>query len=372
MFARDPVAQTLNDSSEREAQIAACEALLADPDLPTEARREAERNRIELMGLDVPPAGGRQSAPLLAGLCATRTAEIQLEAAPDWPRYNPSIAADGDGYRAAVRTASYALTEEGWHRFFSEVSPVRTVNYLAKFDQSLTLTGVEPIAGPAAGPGSHETFEGYEDLRLVEVAGGWYALATVRDHDPARIYEMVLLALDGPRIERVAVLPGPTPGRHEKNWMPYAVGERLRIVYSCGPTIVFDCDPATGTFEELSRHEAPRGAGALRGGSQGVAVDGGHLFVVHDVLTARPARRTYRHRFVRIDAEGRLTDVSPRWSFAGERVEMCTGMARRGDELVLSYGVWDRAVHLAVCSLDDVMASLEPADGQLARPMPRG
>ena len=262
---------------------------------------------------------------------------------------------------------SYALTEEGWHRFFSEADPVRTNNYLARFDASLALTGVEEIADPA-GPGSHETAEGYEDLRLVEIAGDWYALATVRDHDPERTYEMVLLGLDGPRIERVAVLPGPEPGRHEKNWMPYVVGDRLRMVYSCGPTLVFECDPATGSFEALSSHEAPRGAAALRGGSQGVAVDDGHLFAVHEVLTAAPARRTYRHRFVRIDSEGRLTGVSPRWSFAGERVEMCTGMACRGDELVLSYGVWDRATWLAVCSLGEVMASLEPPERQLARP----
>ena len=139
------------------------------------------------MGLDAPPPGGRQSAPLLAALCETRTTEVQFEAEPDWPRLNPSIAVDGEGYRAAVRTVSYALTEEGWHRFFGEVSPVRTINYLAKFDRSLTLTGVEPIAGPAPRPGRHETVEGYEDLRLVEISGRWYALATVRDHDPARI-----------------------------------------------------------------------------------------------------------------------------------------------------------------------------------------
>ena len=83
------MAQALNEPADREAQIAECEALLADPGLPTARRRATERDRSELLGLDAPPEGGRQNAPLLAGLSETRTIEVKIEATPDWPRLNP-------------------------------------------------------------------------------------------------------------------------------------------------------------------------------------------------------------------------------------------------------------------------------------------
>ena len=272
----------------------------------------------------------------------------------------------GTGFRAIVRTASYELTEEGWYRSSTRSGACGRSTTSRPSTPSWASPGSSLSWTNRPGPELHDSMvEGYEDLRLVEVAGSWYALATVRDRNPENTCEIVLLALDGPTVRTVAILPGPTPGRHEKNWMPYSDGERLRIVYSCGPTVVFDCDPRTGALSERSRHDAPPGAAALRGGSQGVAVDGGHLFVVHDVLAVDEARRAYGHRFVRIDAEGRLTHASPRWSFAGERIELCAGMALRDGRLVISYGVGDRSARLAVCSLEDVLATLQPADAEL-------
>lgn len=349
--------------------MAACEALLERGDLPpgvadaVRQNHDAYRERGVAGSLVVPPV---QPAPLLADLMdSVRPAEIQLDVEPDWPRFNPSIAADGDGFRAVVRTASYVLEDERYYRMLGEAGKVQTVNYLARFDGSLELTGVESFIDASEGPELHESMvEGYEDLRLFALAGRWYALATVRDRNPENVCEIVLLGLDGPRIESVTLLPGPTPGRHEKNWMPFVVEDRLRIVYSCGPTVVLECDVATGELSEHSRHEAPAHAEALRGGSQGVAVAGGHLFVVHDVV-ALDGRRIYGHRFVRIDAAGRLTDASPRFSFAGERIEHCAGMARRGEDVAISFGVLDRSARLALCGLDDVLALLEPADVQL-------
>ena len=40
-------------------------------------------------------------------------------------------------------------------------------------------------------------------------------------------------------------------------------------------------------------------------------------------------------------------------------------MARQGDQLVLSYGVWDRSARLAVCSVEDVLDLLDPPEDVL-------
>ncbi|HXP36941.1 MAG TPA: hypothetical protein VN817_04165, partial [Solirubrobacteraceae bacterium] len=58
--------------------------------------------------------------------------------------------------------------------------------------------------------------------------------------------------------------------------------------------------------------------------------------------------------------ELRLAAATPRFTFAADRVEFCAGMALRGGELVLSFGVSDAAAGLAVLALEDVLALLEP------------
>jgi predicted GH43/DUF377 family glycosyl hydrolase len=119
------------------------------------------------------------------------------------------------------------------------------------------------------------------------------------------------------------------------------------------------CDTATGALEVVSRSEAPEEAGAFRGGSQGVEIDGGVLFAVHEVRRG-PRSLLYVHRFVLLGPDLRLAAISPRFTFAGDHVEFCAGMARRDDELVLSFGVSDAAAGLAVVGLSEVVALLEP------------
>jgi hypothetical protein len=142
--------------------------------------------------------------------------------------------------------------------------------------------------------------------------------------------------------------------------MPFVAGGELLIVYRCGPTIVLRCDPATGELQRRAEHDAPDPADDFRGGSQGVAIDGrGHLFVIHEVDRTGTALR-YLHRFLMLDENLSLSAASPPFTFTSDRVEFCAGMARRDDELVLSFGVSDAAAGLAVLPLREALALLEP------------
>ena len=64
--------------------------------------------------------------------------------------------------------------------------------------------------------------------------------------------------------------------------------------------------------------------------------------------TAAAPTLRYLHRFVLLDERLALAALSPPFTFTSDRVEFCAGMARRGDELVLSFGVSDAAAGLAV------------------------
>lgn len=344
--------------------LAANERLLDEGRLPPAFAATVHEN-IERC-LERLPAGHparRVRAAPLDGLLPSgvELAEVRLDLDPPWPQFNPTIAADedGEGFRLIVRSANYRI-ERGAYRFLDEGRTVRTLNYLVTLDRSLELADVAPLEDTHEGPARHSAqVVGYEDCRLVRAGGHWLALATVRDRNPGELAQVALLELDGSRIAAVRILSGPDPQRHEKNWMPFTLDGSLHLVYSCSPALVFRCDPATGELSEAASHPGPVDARDFRGGSQGIEVADGHLFVVHEAVAGRGGRR-YHHRFVLLDHELRLAAASPRFSFTGNAIELCAGLARRGDELVLAFGVEDRAAALGVCSEQEALALLEP------------
>jgi predicted GH43/DUF377 family glycosyl hydrolase/glycosyltransferase involved in cell wall biosynthesis len=340
--------------------LRAIDRLLAHGRLPAEYEHAVRENRR--FSVEALPQGsaGEPIERLDRLVAGVELGEVRLGVEPAWPQYNPTIAADGDALRMIVRTASYRLHPDGFE-LLDEDRVIRSINYLVSLDGALDVRDVAPLTGEEVDlPRYPSEVLGYEDLRLFEADGRWWALATARDRNPQARCEIVLLELDGSRIASARPLPGPHPERHEKNWMPFPSPDGVRIVYSTGPTVVLACDPAGGEPRPLGDHAAPAWAAPLRGGSQGVAVPGGHLFAVHEVLPGPVLGRRYVHRLVLIDDDLRLSAASARFTFTGADVEFCAGMARHGGELVLSFGVTDRVAMLAVVGEDAALGMLRP------------
>jgi predicted GH43/DUF377 family glycosyl hydrolase/tetratricopeptide (TPR) repeat protein len=341
--------------------------LLQCPRLPPEIDEHvrARLDETDDGSRSVRGAGEDTGAERLAVLApSVRIGEVRLDAKPAWPTFNPSIAADDDGFRMIVRTANYAIERGVLHA----EGVLHNINYMLSLDSDLGARTVEAIVDRSSGLRRYQSnIQGYEDCRLVKVGDAWYATATVCDLNPVDRREIALLRFEGTEIAEVLPLIGPHPERHEKNWMPFVADGELLVLYRCGPTIVLRCDPRSGLLERVAESDAPAFAEGLRGGSQGVAVAGGHLFVVHEVDRAGAVLR-YLHRFVMLDERLVLSAVSPPFTFTSDRVEFCAGMARRDHELVLSFGVSDAAAGLAVVSLDEVLALLQPT-GEQAYPI---
>ncbi len=125
---------------------------------------------------------------------------------------------------------------------------VKTINYLAKFDAELQLLGVEPLVDSEHDLEWHDfPVRGWEDMRLFEFEGEWYATAASRELDPDGVCRTVLLAPGrvNHRIGSRAPRPRPPSPREELDAVLPRNGELL-FVYSCGPTIVTRVDPAGG------------------------------------------------------------------------------------------------------------------------------
>jgi predicted GH43/DUF377 family glycosyl hydrolase/glycosyltransferase involved in cell wall biosynthesis len=323
------------------------------PRLPPEIGDYAAARLAQLDAARVPAGHREASKPARLETLApgVRIGEIRLDARPAWPAFNPSVAPDGDGFRMIVRTANYAIERGVLHAD----GVLHNINYLLALDAQLAVEHIAPIVDVSSGLVRHPAeIQGYEDCRLFQLGGAWYATATVCDLNPLERREIALLRFDGPKIAAVLPLIGPHPSRHEKNWMPFVRNGELLLLYRASPTLVLRCDPETGGLERIAESDAPAAADELRGGSQGVAVDDDYLFVVHEVDHRAPAMR-YLHRLIMLDRELSISAISPPFTFTSDRVEFCAGMARRGDELVLSFGVSDAAAGLALLPLSDAL-----------------
>ena len=344
---------------EIEETIARCEALLASPALP-HTIADSVREILSYGRARRPPVAPAvtEETPLLLNLIPSfDVAEIRLEVEPAWRQFNPTIACDGDGYRVIVRTANYFLEDGGWG-IVDEDGVVRTLNYRVRLGAGLEVQDVAALRDLTDGPPRYPSrIEGYEDCRLFEFRGRWFATASVRDRNPLQRAQMVLLELDDADVVSVRPLTIPWPTTHEKNWMPVALERELRFIYSCAPTVVLRCDPATGVCSVADRHETPL-TGEIRGGSQGIAIGDNVLCVVHEARGAGATRR-YDHRFVLFDEEYRIASVSRPFSFVSRELEFCSGLARRDDRLLLTFGVGDQAALLGVLDLDDALELLE-------------
>jgi hypothetical protein len=318
----------------------------------------------EPAGVSLTPTGLEQLAP------SARFAQIVLDPAPDWPAFNPSIAS-GDELSMVVRTANYHRSSDGRYSVLHDPNGtmsagpgvIRTHNFFVRLSPGLDVIDVRPIVD-RSGRAEHPTMvRGLEDCRLVRWQGAWWMLATSRDSEPAGIARVVLGRLEESDDEVAVVearqLDAPHPDVHEKNWVPWIRDGQLHIVYGWHPLRVFRLTaPTDAVHLEVDCVPNPAGA-SWRGSSQGVDVPGGVLFVVHEVSDALDGRR-YLHRFVRLGVDGSL-QVSALFTLTGSPIEFVAGMARRGDELVISFGVEDRLAALAVVALENVEAVLGQA-----------
>jgi glycosyltransferase involved in cell wall biosynthesis/predicted GH43/DUF377 family glycosyl hydrolase len=351
------LALALAGQGRREEASRALGELIDEGAVPPEIEAEA----LDLLRRFSPRAAGRPrlDGPLrrLAELApSARIGEIAIEIRPRWPAFNPSIAPDGDGFRMIVRTANYRIEPGVLHAD----GVLHNLNYLLHLDPDLSVTAIEPLVDRAAVRRYPSSVRGFEDLRLFCADGEWYASATACELEPGDWRQIALLHLRDNEIVEVAPLPRPDPRRHEKNWMPLVLDERVCFVYSCAPTVVLACDPQTAVVSEVGRRPGPASAQALRGGSQGVRIGELWLFAVHEVVSDAGILR-YLHRFVALDDALGLVGSTPPFSFTGDPVEFCAGMARRGDDLVLSFGVSDAAAGLVVVAAAEVLSLLEGA-----------
>lgn len=329
----------------------ACNELAMDPAVPDEVRAKARENLVFY---------AKQAKELMPSWH-----DQQLAWVPPVEGHatNPSVVNDDGYYRIVVRVVNFTTTN-GIDYETPAGAPISTLNFLLQLDEQLTAVTSAEILPPADFPDPRfEMVRGFEDLRPFRWRDRLWGVATVRELNSSGWCQMVIAQIDSSaagdaRMTDWRVLATDGTKRHEKNWMPRVVEDRLEFVYSADPTRIVDHEG------QLIHQTSPEAAlGHLRGGSQLISFDDGWLALTHEVAMVGGGRN-YLHRFAWFDRSDRLRRISEPFHLGGRGVSFAAGLAwhNDGERLIVSYGVQDATAWLATVLATDVRAAILPAD----------
>lgn len=283
---------------------------------------------------------------------------------------NPSVFVREGKVCAIIRHVNYTFYHSETKLFQHQFGPLtyihpendlhlRTTNYYCELDDDLRITRISKVD-----TSKFDTYEpkwdfvGLEDARLFEWDGRLYISGVRRDTTTNGEGRMELSEIEVTpecvrEVSRFRIPPPKDPLSYcEKNWMPFLDLPYHYIKWS-NPTEVVKVDPNKSTSETVFLGEYSPLENDIRGGSQVMSWSGGYLAAVHEVslFKSETGRKdgVYRHRFVVWDKSFRKVKVSEPFFFMDAHVEFCIGMARRGDDILLSFGFQDNAAYLLRC-----------------------
>lgn len=258
---------------------------------------------------------------------------------------NPSILMDGERIVVSYRGCNYFLREHGYSRFYgSWSSPVTdSQNYMAEISDDLTCLGADFIEDRHV-RARRDCLDGIQDLRIFKWRGEIFAVGSGCNsrtfiEKTARHPEctMVLGKIVNNRFEIVTSFNSGHPV--EKNWMPWVMEDRLLFIYAPAPFVVLEYDHSKKSLRQIDVPD--EGLLPKSSGSSCVMPFGEKFIGVLHWKSYEEGKAVYRHKLFVASKDLRILDVSSEFSFEGEAVEFCAGMAFKGNDLYFSYGIFD-------------------------------
>ena len=260
---------------------------------------------------------------------------------------NPSIIRHGDGFLVCVRGVCYRINE----RLNYVTDADGNVNSLPPLNRFFLLGN--DLNFQRAVPTPQKQLDAVEDLKLFSGLGRAWGVGWTRIDDPrqANACAVTLVEFD-PGLTGCRLIPlgSPLGFPIEKNWAPFFVGDVLHFMYSCEPTILLRCEPASGALTFVGSRP-PRRASLmfLEGGSSGgIATPSGTIFLTHRRVVRLPSRRRiYLSRIRHLSRDLTRVAAGPFFSIGHPTIQFANGMLREEKRILITYGEMDSAARLA-------------------------
>lgn len=280
---------------------------------------------------------------------------------------NPSICIYKNKLLVNIRNVNYTFYHSEAKLFQHQYGPLtyvhpehdqhlRTYNYYCELDDKLKIKKYNKIDTSLFD--NYEPmwdFVGLEDARIFSWDEKLYISGVRRDtttNGEGRM-ELSEIIVEENRVKEISRFRIPTPNNInsycEKNWMPF-LDIPYHYVKWANPTEIVKINPLENRSETVhlsNRISLPRD---LRGGSQVMSWRDGYLAVTHevDLFVSNVGRKDakYIHRFVYWDNNFNILKTSKEFSFMDAHVEFCVGIAKKENDILLTFGYQDNAAYL--------------------------
>lgn len=281
--------------------------------------------------------------------------------------FNPSIFVDYDNkIYVNLRHCQYTLYHSEKNIFEHPWGPLiylnpendntlTTKNYFGELNEDLSFKYYHAVDTSAFDVPPVWEFVGLEDARIVRWNGKLYLSGVRRDTKPNGEGRMELSELEVSEngVKEISRFRIPAPGTDasycEKNWMPI-----LDLPYHylkwCNPVDVVRVNVEEKTCQNAFLGDKMFFDWDQRGGGQVISFEDGYLSLIHETFLeqSHAGRKdgTYRHRFIYWNKNWEPIKRSSRFSFMEGKIEFACGLAKRGNEIFITFGFQDNAAYV--------------------------
>jgi glycosyltransferase involved in cell wall biosynthesis len=281
---------------------------------------------------------------------------------------NPSIIRTDSGYKVICRTHNFKIENNIYYlgRDPSD-STIRTTNFLLEYDKNLNLISQKEIKEVHPRMQFPNHIQGLEDCRAVSLNGELFFTSSVFDMMPNKVV-ITLCKLDSnpskvyAEVEKFLPLKSHTDSAVEKNWLPFEYNNKLFVVYSWSPFVIYETNKETGECKIAIETEPLQDLSYFRGSAPPIPYDEGYLMLVHEFVFID--RKYYTHRFVFLDKDLKISKMSKPFCFEHRGIEYCCGMTidHNQTKLVMTIGIEDKEAKFCLVDLKTVDSMLEKVE----------
>jgi tetratricopeptide (TPR) repeat protein len=282
---------------------------------------------------------------------------------------NPSIYTTKEGFQVICRAVNYTQMGAKTFNTIDKTGIFRTKNFLLRYDPQFNLLSQREIIENLDRK-RYRAFniEGLDDCRLFEFQNQLWFTCTTNDTNPTGNFQISLCKLANPDInhkifvEKLVPLLGPDAYRCEKNWLPFIHEGQIYTVYSYDPFIVYCIDPETGKCETKIHAASELDLSRFRGSAPPIPWEDGYLLLVHEVILQPNYERIYIHRFLFLNRQLALKELSDPFYFLHQGIEFCCGMQvdHTDQNLILTIGIEDHDAYFCRVPLNTIQSLLKP------------
>lgn len=280
--------------------------------------------------------------------------------------FNPSVYVDGNKILVNIRHCQYTLYHSELNLFEHTWGPLvylnpendvtlTTTNYLGELNEDLSFKYCHKVDTSALDITPIWEFVGLEDARIVRWNNKLYISGVRRDvktNGEGRM-ELSEIEISESGVKEISRFRIPAPNGDgsycEKNWMPI-IDMPYHYLKWCNPVEIVRANPEDkscvttflGTKIFFDRDQ--------RGGGQVIPFEDGYLSLIHETNLYNSAQGrkdgTYRHRFIYWSKNWEPIHRSKEFSFMEAKIEFACGLAKRNNDIFITFGFQDNAAYV--------------------------